>query len=95
MTDVLWTADSKILGLSKDCELYTTSMKNTTSAGDSKYLYLASSGALTKDSSYSVYQGVASAATAGRIRLRKPNIFSESTVKWCVDPSVRSPSDRI
>lgn len=95
MTNVLWTAESKLLGLNKDCELYTTSKKNTTSTDDSKYLYLASSGSLTKDSSYSIYQGVASAATAGRTRLRKPNIFSESAVEWCVNPSVRSPSDKI
>ena len=95
MTNVLWIAESKLLGLNKDCELYTTSKKNTTSTGDSKYLYLASSGSLTKGSSYSVYQGVASAAIAGRTRLRKPNIFSESAVEWCVNPSVRSPSDKI
>ena len=95
LADAPWAVDSKMLGLQNDCELYFTSKKNTTSANDAKYLYLASSNALTKDTSYTIYQGAASQATAGRIRLRKPNIFSESTVKWCVDPSTRSPSDKI
>ena len=95
LTSAPWLTNSNCLGLKNDCELYSTSKKNATSAGDAKYLYLASSNTLTKDTSYTIYQGAASQAAAGRIRLRKPNIFTESTVKWCVDPSVRTSSDRI
>lgn len=86
---------TKCFGLNSDCTVYTTSQQNVDAAADAMYIYSKSSNTLVKNNDYTIYMKAASEATAGRIRLRKVNIFRENVVKWCVDPSVRQPTDRV
>ena len=95
VTNVNNLTATRCFGVNSDCKVFTTSKQNTDTASDAMYIYSKASNTLTKDSTYTIYMKAASEAVAGRIRLRKLLVFRENVVKWCVDPSVRQPTDRV